>query len=184
MKVKMYHGTVDTYLASILKEGLRPAEENAWQVSMHSRDEDVDDTDNIRLYETVDSVYLTEIKRHAVEFALTKTKYLAAKPGTDTAMFDVPHLLLRKSHGAPVIQGKPIVLEVMVEHDSPFCQTDPRDDYASRLTGSIPPEDIIGYTHVSSRIKEDENRYPHRSLSDMLKGTDPDAALLRMMIGR
>lgn len=158
--MKMYHGTVDAFVPSIKEEGLRPVAAHAWRASWN-------DGAEIRDTEPVDSVFLTKNKRHATEYAETRVRYFATKPGETFAMFDAPHFIIKKDEGTEVMQVKPVLIVVeMDDHDS-HLEEDPHDFTALRFVGNVPPSKIIEVIPLATDIPEHINPlYDRNETSD------------------
>lgn len=142
----MYHGTVDAFVPSIRKEGLRPVAKNAWRVAW--------DGAELRDSEPVDSVYVTKSKRHAVEYAETRVRYYATQPGGTFSMFDAPHFFITKDQDAPVLQVKPVLIVIELDPHDTHLFEDFRDQGALTYTCPIPPSSIVEIVNLSVDLKE------------------------------
>ena len=158
--MRMFHGTVDLFLPSINKYGLRPMAHNAWRVAW------ADCGDELRDCEKVDAVYLTASERHAIEYAETRVRYFAAKPGDKFPMFDCPDFFLVKDKDTEVEKVKPVLLVIEIEDGDRHLEDDPHDCGAKRFVGCIPPAKIVEIRPLSTRIKEDPKLYDEGVASD------------------
>lgn len=161
--MRMYHGTVDLFLPAIQKEGLRPVEKSAWHMWFGESQREIRDQ------EKVDAVYLTAIERHAIEYAETRVRYYAAKPGEPIRMFDQSQFIIRKDAGEPTLTVKPVLLIVEVDDHDDHLEDDPSDRFiAKRYVGNIPPEKIVEIRTLSPNLKSDDEKFPWKELEQIV----------------
>ena len=128
--MKLYHGTVKSYLASILKEGLQP-QKHVWE-ALWGTGEEIRDSE-------FPGVYLTPVKWVAESFAQTRTLYLATTPGEKFKLFRKEKFTKLKT--APVEHTEPVVLEVDLPLSS-MIKKDPNCNFAGECVGIIYPKAI------------------------------------------
>lgn len=146
--MKMFHGTVDAFLPSIKKQGLRPNAKHAWRMSWN-------DGEELRDEEKVDAVYLTPVERRAIEYAETRVRYFAAQPGETFFMFDYHSVPYIKDVGAEVLQVSPVLLVIEIEENDRRLEPDPRDPYTGyRFVGHVPMSAIVEIRPLSPKLPE------------------------------
>jgi hypothetical protein len=142
----LYHGTATPYLPSIILSGLKPQPGKNFKVI---------DVDSLTANAPTElGVYLTDSREIAEKFARLRASYLKAKPRHIVAEYpnrhDISQMVYYKSPSgpAPIVDAKPIVLEVQV---SPDVAKQLNEDEQTQLFGGgafwypgvIPPSAIV-----------------------------------------
>lgn len=70
-----YHGTVDTFVPAILKDGLTPTPDNRWKITLVTITGRLDPDDSDR----EPAVYCTPLQAEAKRYAINKSRYYQTK---------------------------------------------------------------------------------------------------------
>jgi hypothetical protein len=148
----LYHGTVNTFVPSILHDGLKPSPQNGWDMSKANifaqmfgvTDPDTDfgeDGYNPIKNDAPGFVYITPDLERARFYAHGKELYYKTKPGGVFEFYGMP---FRKGNTAPVISNaRAVILNI---HTAPIVKSkaivDPQDHDAFRFKGVIEPKYI------------------------------------------
>lgn len=130
-----YHGTVEAYLPRIMKEGLEPCPEHAWLAKgiAASKGLDLDESESVYVYLTLDEMF-------AAEIAVGKAEFLALPTGAQSKIFK-----LEKS-GGETIKTKPVLLKIDLpeEYAKTHFERDPHSysELGLRFQGVILPKYI------------------------------------------
>jgi len=128
----LYHGTTKLWLASILKEGLKPCPQNGWDL-----------VDPIIFHPFIDPsegkyVFLTESLKRAETFAEWKAKYMSSNWGTS-----ICNAFMTKAKGTPIVKTTPVVLKVSLPEGSNLLKDKHDPQYESfKYKGVIQPSSI------------------------------------------
>lgn len=140
-----YHGTVQTFLPGIKKDGLKIEAAHAWKIHFSKYGEMTPNPDK------GSGVYVTKSKDHAQAYAQTRADYFGRNPGECFEMFETAddkkkgyYLFLSKDKDAPVLHTVPILLTLDIDTSTIPLEADPEDsEYGLICHRTIPASSIV-----------------------------------------
>jgi hypothetical protein len=137
--MRVYHGTVEAYMASIEGEGLKPEPKHSYKAKQLFSG---------KVFNIEDGVYLTTNKKVAMAFAETKAIYLRTAPGE----LVVSYFFFWKDAKAEsrIVDTPPVVLTVDLPHNlaSQLVEDDEASDYAAYWCPCVIPPQFISKVEV------------------------------------
>jgi hypothetical protein len=133
----LYHGTVDSYLPEIRKEGLRRKPEHGWDATL------LPSNLNPKNFDPKDAqAFLTIDRKRAVSYAKNRALYLRAGEGDTIYGGNTLDLPPMTKHSSKVISdASPVLLEIELPYGWKL-ESDLMDNFSVFSTSPISPEKI------------------------------------------